>query len=466
MNKEVFNQKIIMLGFGCIGQALLPLLIDRLTISPSQIFIITDEDSSISLANKFSVHFLVEKITQQNYIEIIGKQLAEDDLVIDVSIGISTNSIIQLCNQKQALYINASIEEWGDSIFEQSAPEMRTNYWLRETILKLKKTVKKTTVLTHGANPGLVSHFVKHALLHIAKDNNLHIPTPKNQFEWAQLASTLNIKAIHIAEHDTQVTRSPKKLDEFVNTWSINGFIEEIKQPVEIGWGSHERYFPADGKIHSQGEQSSIYIERPSGSFKIRSWTPSFGSYHGFLITHPETTSLSSYLTLKDNNAIIYRPTVLYAYCPCPDAIVSIHELQGNEWIPQKKSRLLVDEIAEGTDELGVLLMGNSKGAYWFGSTLSIESARELVPHNNATSLQVVAGLMSAIIWAIRHPDKGLVEPEELDYDEILQNALPYLGTLGGYYTDWTPLQNRSTLYFEDLDFSDPWQFINMQSNK
>lgn len=465
MKKEIFNKKIILLGFGCIGQAILPILINRLNSSPSQILIITDENSGISLAKKYAVNFFIQKITQHNYVEIIGNQLASDDLVIDVSIGISSASMIQLCNEKQALYINASIEEWGESLFEKNIPEERTNYWLRETILKLKKTIKKTAVLTHGANPGLISHFVKQALLNMAKDNNLQISTPKNQLEWAQLASSLNIKAIHIAEHDTQVTHSPKKLGEFVNTWSINGFIEEIKQPVEIGWGSHERHFPFDGKIHSQGEKSSIYIERPSGSLKVRSWTPSFDSYHGFLITHPETTSITSYLTLKEEHEILYRPTVLYAYCPCPDAILSIHELQSKEWFPQKNSRLIVDEIVEGVDELGVLLMGNSKGAYWFGSTLSIGSAREIVSHNNATSLQVVAGLLGGIIWAMRHPDEGLVEPDELDYDEVLQIALPYLGKVGGYYTDWTPLQNRKKLYFEELDFSDPWQFINMRLN-
>ncbi|KTD11933.1 homospermidine synthase [Legionella gratiana] len=463
MKKETFNKKIILLGFGCIGQALLPLLVNRLNILPSQILIITDDDSSISLANKFAINFFIQKITKQNYKEIIGNQLALDDLVIDVSMGISSASMIQLCNEKQAFYINASIEEWGESLFEEHIPEKRTNYWLREKILKLKKTVNKTAVLTHGANPGLVSHFVKQALLNLAKDNNLQLTTPKNQFEWAQLASTLNIKVIHIAEHDTQVTLASKRLGEFVNTWSIKGFIEEMKQPVEIGWGSHERHFPIDGKIHSRGKKSSIYIERPSGSFKIRSWTPSFGPYQGFLITHPETTSISSYLTLNYGNAILYRPTVLYAYCPCPDAILSIHELQGNEWVSQKNSRLIVEEIVEGVDELGVLLMGNPRGAYWFGSTLSIGSARELVSHNNATSLQVVAGLISGIIWIMRHPNKGLMEPEELDYEEILQNALPYLGKVSGYYTDWTPLQNRKKLYFEELDFSDPWQFINMQ---
>lgn len=64
-------------------------------------------------------------------------------------------------------------------VFLKNIPEERTNYWLRETVLKLKGTIKKTAVLTHGANPGLVSHFVKQALLNMAKDNNLQISIPK-----------------------------------------------------------------------------------------------------------------------------------------------------------------------------------------------------------------------------------------------------------------------------------------------
>ena len=39
----------------------------------------------------------------------------------------------------------------------------------------------------------------------------------------------------------------------------------------------------------------------------------------------------------------------------------------------QSRQRLMMDEIGRGIDELGVLLMGHAKGAYWYGSVLSIE---------------------------------------------------------------------------------------------
>jgi homospermidine synthase len=40
-------------------------------------------------------------------------------------------------------------------------------------------------------------------------------------------------------------------------------------------------------------------------------------------------------------------------------------------------------------DELGLLIAGHAKNAYWFGSQLTIEEARRVAPHNSATSLQV-----------------------------------------------------------------------------
>jgi homospermidine synthase len=114
-------------------------------------------------------------------------------------------------------------------------------------------------------------------------------------------------------------------------------------------------------------------------------------------------------------------------------------------------------------DELGVLLAGHARGAYWFGSRLTIEEARALAPHNNATSLQTAAGVLSGVIWAMRHPRRGVVDPDEMDFREVLEVARPYLGEMAGAYTDWTPLQGRTTLFPEALDADDPWQFLNVR---
>lgn len=241
--KILFKNRFVLLGFGCVGQALMPLIFEKFDIKPSQVTIIADEGARVEVAQQYGVSFKLQQITPQNYLEVIGGTLEENDFLIDVSIGISSLALIILCNQKGALYINAATEPWKEEfVMEKMALNRRTNYSLREEVLHLKDKTQKTALITHGANPGLVSHFIKEALLNIAKDNGLTINRPKNAAEWANLAMTLGIKVIHVAEQDSQVTYPPKSPGEFVNTWSANGLILEGLQPAEIGWGTHEAH--------------------------------------------------------------------------------------------------------------------------------------------------------------------------------------------------------------------------------
>jgi homospermidine synthase len=268
---------------------------------------------------------------------------------------------------------------------------------------------------------------------------------------------------IHIAERDTQVGDRRKRRGEFVNTWSVDGFISEGCQPAELGWGTHERHFPPDGGRHEYGCGAGIYLTRPGASQRVRSWTPGEGPYHGFLITHNEAISIADFLTRFEDGKAVYRPTVHYAYHPCDAAVLSLHEFNGRNLREPEAKRLMVDEVVEGMDELGVLLCGHAKGAYWYGSQLTIEEARDLVPHNNATSLQVTAACLAGMIWAIENPHRGVVEAEEMDHERILELAEPYLGQMVGAYTEWTPLEGRESLFPEDIDRDDPWQFKNVR---
>jgi homospermidine synthase len=158
-----------------------------------------------------------------------------------------------------------------------------------------------------------------------------------------------------------------------------------------------------------------------------------------------------------------YRPTVHYAYHPCDDAVLSLHEIAGKNWRMQPRQRLMMDEITAGTDELGVLLMGHAKNAYWYGSRLSVEQARELAPHNNATSLQVTAAVLAGLVWAIENPRAAIVEADEIDHRRPMEVMRPYLGEVVGVYSDWTPLQGRGFPFPEQVDESDPWQFSNIR---
>jgi homospermidine synthase len=461
-----FDKHMFIIGFGSIGAGVLPLILRHIDIRPEQIEIITADARGADEAVKYGIKRANEPLTKDNYRKILGEKLKAGDFVVNVSVDVSCGALIELCQEKGALYIDTVVEPWAGFYTDPAlSASDRSNYALREGALAQQKKHQggATAVICHGANPGLVTHFVKQALLNMARDTGLKIATPKLQADWAALAQRLGIKAIHIAERDTQVSAQPKQVGEFVNTWSIDGFYSEGCQPAELGWGTHEKQLPPDGKTHDFGCGAAIFLNRPGCTTRIRSWTPLEGPYHGFLITHNEAISLSDYFTIREGSKVAYRPTCHYAYHPCDDAVLSVHELNGKNQQLQNKKRLMMDEIVSGMDELGVLLMGNQKGVYWYGSRLTIDQARKLAPYNNATSLQVTVAVLSGLIWALENPKAGIVEPEQIGYERILEICQPYLGDVVGVWGDWSPLQDREQLFSEDLDKSDPWQFKNIR---
>jgi homospermidine synthase len=458
--------RLVIVGFGSIGQGVLPLILRHIEIDPARITIITAEPRGHDVAAEYGIRFIQNALTQSNYRAILTAELGKSDFLLNVSVDVSSVALIEFCQERGALYLDTCIEPWPGGYTDPSLPpSARSNYGLRESALALRARYPHgpTAVLTHGANPGLVSHFVKQALIDLASDSGVQRGAPADREGWARLAQRLGIKVIHIAERDTQVSSIPKDPGEFVNTWSIDGFVSEGSQPAELGWGTHERHFPPDGRRHDFGSGAAIYLLRPGAATRVRSWTPLEGPYHGFLITHGESISIADYLTVRDGNEVGSRPTCHYAYHPCDDAVLSLHEFAGKNFQLQRRKRLMMEEITKGIDELGVLLMGPPKGVYWYGSRLSIDEARRVVPHNNATSLQVTAAVLAGMVWAIEHPVRGIVEPEEMDYERTLDITRPYLGDVVGTYGDWTPLTDRERLFSEDLDRDDPWQFKNIR---
>jgi homospermidine synthase len=146
-------------------------------------------------------------------------------------------------------------------------------------------------------------------------------------------------------------------------------------------------------------------------------------------------------------------------------AIVSLNELRGYNYQLQPKARILNDEITSGSDILGALLMGHGYNSWWIGSDLSIEESRRLVPHQNATTMQVAISVVAAVMWMIENPERGVRVPDDLPHDYILKISKPYLGKWISTPSDWTPLKHQSNTFAgynkPDLDRKDPWQFKN-----
>jgi homospermidine synthase len=461
---------IVMIGFGSIGKGCLPLLERHFDFDKSRFVVIDPSEIDRDLAEQHGARFIKAALTKDNYKEILGPLLTAgggQGFCVNVSVDTSSVDIMRFCREIGALYIDTVAEPWLGFYFDNDMDnEQRTNYALREVVLAERRRAPGglTAVSCCGANPGMVSWFVKRAMVNLAADLNDRHPEPKSREEWAALAMRLGVKGIHIAERDTQRAVHPKPRDVFVNTWSVEGFLSEGMQPAELGWGTHEKWRPDNAGDHPTGCGAAIYLNQPGANTRVRSWCPTPGAQYGFLVTHNEAISIADYFTARDaSGKVLYRPTCHYAYHPADDAVLSLHELFGRAGRAQPAHHILTEhEIEDGADELGVLLYGHANNAYWYGSQLSIEETRRIAPYQNATGLQVTSAILAGMVYALENPNLGIIEADEMDFRRCLEVQSPYLGPLVGRYTDWTPLADRPGFFPEDIDTSDPWQFRNI----
>ena len=108
---------------------------------------------------------------------------------------------------------------------------------------------------------------------------------------------------------------------------------------------------------------------------------------------------------------------------------------------------------------------GASLQLVWTGSILGIEESRRLVPHQNATTMQVAISVVASSMWMIENPEEGVCSPEDLPHDYVLGVSKPYLGKFVSIPSDWTPLKHY-TNHFKGynkpaIDPDDVWQFKN-----
>jgi homospermidine synthase len=462
---------IVMIGFGSIGRGTLPLIERHFKFDKSRMVVVDPRDDDRKLLDERGIAYLKEAVTRKNYKKLLAPLLTAGEgqgFCVNLSVDTSSLDLMKLCRKLKVLYIDTVVEPWPGFYFDTKADNStRTNYALRETVMeeKARNPGGSTAISCCGANPGMVSWFVKQALVDLATDLGMEFAVPQqgDRDAWAKLMKKAGVKGVHIAERDTQRAKQPKPLDVFWNTWSVEGFLSEGMQPAELGWGTHEKRIPKNGKKQKKGSKAAIYLEQPGANTRVRSWCPTPGAQYGFLVTHNESISIADYFTVRKKGTVTYRPTCHYAYHPCNDAVLSLHELFGRAGKMQPVHHVLDEnELVDGIDELGVLLYGHKKNAYWYGSQLSLAEARSLAPYQNATGLQVTSAVLAGMVWALENPQAGIVEADEMDYRRCLEVQMPYLGPVKGYYTDWTPLAGRPGLFPEEIDESDPWQFTNI----
>lgn len=282
------SRRLLVIGCGSVSQCTLPLLIEFFLLKKHlKSITIIDALDQRPIVQKYlqqypQIQYQQELITPSNYADILSKYLANNDILLDLAYNLETRCLLKWCHDHQICFVNTSVELWypfGEA--HKNDPRLLTLYHRQMQLIEMQADPKwkrngPTAIIDHGCNPGLVSHFVKRGLLDMGEhvlNQNERILTNEEKTNlqeavqtknYPQLAYLLGIKTIHISERDTQIANQPKKVNEFVNTWSIEGLAEEGAAPAELGWGTHERNIPDGACFHetNKGPCNQICLER------------------------------------------------------------------------------------------------------------------------------------------------------------------------------------------------------------
>ncbi len=169
-----FPNKVLLIGFGAVARCTLPILVKHLSIDPKHITIIDFEPNDAALKPwiEQGMTFVQDRVTPENLGSLLGQYLSAGDLLIDLAWNIDCCEIVQWCHDRGVLYVNTSVELWDPYAGAANKhPTERTLYWRHMNLRRMISNWSEpgpTAVIEHGANPGLISHFTKHALLDIA----------------------------------------------------------------------------------------------------------------------------------------------------------------------------------------------------------------------------------------------------------------------------------------------------------
>src|SRR5438477_1699532 len=134
-----FSERLVIVGFGSIGQGVLPLLLRHIDIRPDQITIISAEPRGHEVAAEYGVQFVETALTRGNYRAVLEDRLGRGDFLLNVSVDVSSVALIELCRERGALYLDTCIEPWPGGYTDPNLPPAaRWNYALREWPLALR----------------------------------------------------------------------------------------------------------------------------------------------------------------------------------------------------------------------------------------------------------------------------------------------------------------------------------------
>lgn len=483
-----FEGRIVQFGFGAVGKSFYEKISKEIQFNENKYYVITREnyefEAYVNLGGVVA-NFIVSEVTRENFKQVFELYLGEGDLLIDFADTVGTRDICDWCAERNIMYINTGEADWPDnwySIFDEN--ELKSA--IRERHKSSGTTNKYPIVLQHGNNPGLVSHFVKAAIEYIVntqfkKDKTLKEMLKKGKFN--EIARSLDIRMIHVNDIDLQEVKDEYNDKVLFSTWCTDSFWFEMLSEATVNIGTHEEIdFESECNFYNS-EKGFLEFKKIAAEKKCRTYYPQ-GEYEGFLVPHEETITIAKSLEVKENNKIVYRPTVMFLYSPCVYATNYFKSAKVNEYpkpdpqkpmdkedengttiirgyvYPKNFEILYQEKIAAGTEYVGVLLMGNNFEPVWVGNRIEtsfLYKNKKDSYWQTPTITPVAMSALAAVLWMLKNKEKGgIYFPDDIeDYKYILKTAEKYISKTIYQTFSKEALEKALQIEFENLQMKD-----------
>ena len=475
-----FKNKIVQLGFGAVGKSFFEKVAKEIKFDKNKYIVISKNKLEYTFFLELGGalgNFVTLDINRDNYQAIFSKYLDDGDLLIDFTDGVGTKDFVEWCANKNVMYLNTGETDWEDNWYNIFEENLKKNA-LREQLKSCTNVNKYPIVLHHGNNPGLVSHFVKAGIEYIVrkqfKNNKIYNKLLKeNKFNI--LAKELDIKEIHVNDNDYQKVRDPFDITKLYSTWSVDSFFFEMLSEATINIGTNEKCDPKKECKMIDYKNGFLEFKDIAIDTMAKTYYPK-GRFEGFVVPHEETITIAKYLEVKEGEEVIYRPTVLFIYSPCDYAISYLRGARigkTNENInntnkevvrgfnyPQYSEILYRENIKNGTEYVGVLLLGSKFKPVWVGNRIKknfLYKDKKTSFWQTPTITPVSMSALAAACWMIEHRrEGGIYFPDDIkEYKDIISFAEKYISRTIYKTINKQTLERKLNINLNDLQIGD-----------
>ena len=135
-----FSGKLVFVGFGSVGQGVLPLILRHIDLKPEQISIVTADERGREEAARYGIAFQISPLTRGNFREILVPRISKGDFLLNLSVDVSSVALMELCSSS-ARCISMAVSSRGPAGYTDTSlsPSLRSNYAMREAALELRR---------------------------------------------------------------------------------------------------------------------------------------------------------------------------------------------------------------------------------------------------------------------------------------------------------------------------------------